>query len=114
MLCVFASFSAGFSLPTRFSESLCNFVSTTLHTLLGIKIFTTTTLYKFRLNEDRLATSDLISAKLSVPRATIRGQLLRIGKRYLLNNWLPHALIPCNDEISRLCSSSEQKGVYLS
>ena len=60
------------------------------------------------LDEDRLATVALISAQFAVPRGTICSQLLKTGKRYLSNSWLPHALADANKQktVDVCCSQS--------
>jgi [histone H3]-lysine36 N-dimethyltransferase SETMAR len=50
------------------------------------------------LDENRHATLNIISQQLSVPKETIRRQMLQMGKRYLSTAWLPHALTDSNRE----------------
>lgn len=50
------------------------------------------------LDEDRHATVEIISTQLKVPRETIRRQLVNMGKRYMSNRWLPHALTDANKQ----------------
>jgi histone-lysine N-methyltransferase SETMAR len=50
------------------------------------------------LNENNLATTKMIAVELDVSNETVRRNLMKMGKRYLVNKWIPHILTDASKE----------------